>query len=238
MRLQGLRGLMTNILYTADGQPDLSVDMAYDYDGQLTNARMQGMTATLEYGEHGQQASRTFDFGHFSKTYEVGLDSLGRVTSLTYPEGDTVAYTYDAENRPASITGEGVVAFQREPRAAGHSILWPGGVRQMIRQDAWGRITNNVVVDMADTILMERRYDYYKDDRLKTLSTGSEEREYAYDGLGRLISATSSVPGGSRKPMRMTPPGIDGYPGKCRRPIGTAWCPGRADRMNMMKMAG
>ncbi len=207
MRLQGLRGLMTNILYTADGQPDLSVDMAYDYDGQLTNARMQGMTATLEYGEHGQQASRTFDFGHFSKTYEVGLDSLGRVTSLTYPEGDTVAYTYDAENRPASITGggEGVVAFQREPRAAGHSILWPGGVRQMIRQDAWGRITNNVVVDMADTILMERRYDYYKDDRLKTLSTGSEEREYAYDGLGRLISATSSVPGGLQEAYAYDP---------------------------------
>lgn len=96
----------------------------YDYDdaGRLTKVTFAGSTdkLTIAYDANGRMTSCTdtripvsFDFGN-SQTFTYTRDARGRVTSVTYPDGQQIACGYgsatDAIGRVTTMTLPGIVS--------------------------------------------------------------------------------------------------------------------------------
>jgi len=107
--------------YYPDGAPEEvrcdAFDVTYIYDtfipdagqygrGQRTGMTYPGGTATYHYDRRGRvtEERRTFE-GLGTYTTRYTHDAMDRVTTLTYPDGEVVAQTYNVAGQPATLTG-------------------------------------------------------------------------------------------------------------------------------------
>ncbi|MDE2442426.1 MAG: RHS repeat protein, partial [Betaproteobacteria bacterium] len=122
-------------------------DVYYGYDVQDRPAYARFDSAT------GQGVTNTFDgFGRLTGTTLTmdgtwaighGYDAHGNVTSTTFPDGNTVQYSYDALDRPTQIQRSGtatVASYSYD--TAGRRTAFNGGVNTSYAYDSIGRPTS------------------------------------------------------------------------------------------------
>ena len=221
----GVNRLLTEDYLDAAG---LTPDVAYVYDTPTNVPAGDGTTATntqvkgklsavtdlsgaevLSYDARGRLASKIKRIPDsrtgvlVSYQSRFNYDSLDRVTSLTYPDGDTVGYDYNARNLPQSITGgpSGFIISGMEYRASGQleTTTYGNGVVTSYQYDPRLRLTAlDTRHSTLDTRLIDFTYDFDGasnirriDDNRPGFAAGDPRKNtqvFGYDDLYRLTS--------------------------------------------------
>jgi RHS repeat-associated protein len=115
--------------------------------GQVTNASATGVLTTTAYTS--SAGSRTVSSTRGVQTRSTTVDGLGRVTSITTPEGGTTTYGYDAA----------VCGWPAEPGYL-TSITYANGASVCVtHNDALGRLTDMGLSGGANPYCKRLRYD-------------------------------------------------------------------------------
>ncbi|HSU11450.1 MAG TPA: RHS repeat-associated core domain-containing protein [Pseudonocardia sp.] len=196
-------GGQTSLSYDADGELTAVTDAAghttnysYDVDGNPT-----GWTQ----GTGGPSLTRTYDVagrlvssidGRGTKT-TVSYDPLGRASTVRYgvtgsSATSTIAYGYDAANRPTSIADsvDGTTNVVYDDFGEPTSVNGPHGTISY-SYDGGGRLTGETVAGGTPI-----SYGYTVASQLASVSQGSSSASYSYDSDGRLTSA--ALPGATQ----------------------------------------
>jgi RHS repeat-associated protein len=144
------------------------------------------------YDAMSRVSSRTNPFLQGGTQYNssFGYDALGRMTTATLPDNNTITNTYD-----------GVTVTPRDPVG-----------REMKREvDGLGRVVKVTEEDASGGLTQETLYSYDLLDRLVEINQGGQTRGYKYDALGRVLferipeqSATISDGAGGMWTMKYT----------------------------------
>lgn len=186
----------------------------YDYnlDQQLVKVtRADGKVVDIGYNDLGQAVTTTTPRGQILRTYDP---ASGRVNSITIPEGNTVAFTYEAD-LIADVEWTGLVAgtvgrtYNSDFRPASQSvngtdtiILQYDGDNQIIqagdltleRDPATGFVTGSAL-GQTTTV---RDYNTFGEQQSFSATHGGTslyEAQYAFDAIGRITGKTETVLG-------------------------------------------
>jgi RHS repeat-associated protein len=178
---------------TAIHYGDSSVSFGYDAGygaGQLTSMTDSSGSTTWTYDKLGRVTSKAQTSGTVTLTATYSYLAGGRISSITYPSGAVVGFTYDGAN-VASIAVNGVTAISGITYFPfGALKSWTmGAVGTYSRTaDTSGRITSHTSETGTRTLTWDAS------SRLTTVAeTGQSNRTYGYDNLNRLTSATEST---------------------------------------------
>ena len=152
--------LAGNLILRTDGNHK-TIGFTYDATGRLTHIDYPEPDADVSftYNEIGHRIGMTDGLG----TTHWNYDELGRLTSVTDPNGKTVRYTYDAEG---NRTG----------------LVYPDG-----KQVAYNFDTDNNLAEVADWNNQATAYEYDTLGRLLSiLRPNGVTSTYAYDEAGHL----------------------------------------------------
>lgn len=142
-------GSMTRTTYTVDGYvaqvayPDQTVSYAYDAVGNRTLMTDGLGVSSWVFDWAGRAVSEVDARGHVTTH---AFDLAGNVASIAYPDGRTVARTYDRRGLTVSQTdttssGAGsVTAFTHDAAGQLVSVVRPSGVSEAVTRDADGRV--------------------------------------------------------------------------------------------------
>ena len=191
---------------------DTTAALGYLYDdiaagnfgkGRLTKITDGSGNTTFKYDIQGRLIQKKQTTGTVIQTVSYGYDSLGRMSSITYPSGKVLTYGFDGQGRINSMALNGVnlvSAITYQPFGPAKSWLWSGGPVQTRAFDLDGRQTSypytgagtvNLTYDLGNRIknlsgTVTKAYGYDKLDRLATYSN----EVYAYDASGNRTSHT------------------------------------------------
>ena len=100
-------------LASVDG-PYANDTMAYAYDelGRVVSRTMNGVTTTWAYDQQGRLQSLTDPIGTFTYAY---AGNSGRVTTVTYPNGETSNYAYLASTARTCASRKSTTASRTRP---------------------------------------------------------------------------------------------------------------------------
>jgi RHS repeat-associated protein len=156
-----------NRLTSASDAEGHKIEIAYTEEGRpSTISDGRGQSLTRSYDSRGNLVQEVDSRG----TLEYGYDKLGRMTSLTDPQGKTLGFAYDPEGDLTEVTR-------------------PGGVTTTNLYDEAGRLAETTSQAAEPlTVLESLKYGYDAagnvtsklDQRLE------QETSYAYDALNRL----------------------------------------------------
>ena len=177
----------------------LTYDTCTHGKGLLCTAARTGGTATttgFTYTPWGQLATRQDTQGGTTDTTSYSYDGMGRLTTLGYPSGISVGYTY-ADGKPAGITATvngttttvaSFAGYQAFGPAA--SLLYGNGLWNNTNYDTDGRITG---ISTSNTVpLQSLTYGFDAADRITAITKGTDAaltQQYQYDALSRLTRA-------------------------------------------------
>jgi RHS repeat-associated protein len=145
---------------------------------------------TYKYDIQGRLIQKTQTTGTVVKTIGYGYDALGRMSSITYPSGKVLTYTFDVQGRVASMAVNAVnlvSGITYQPFGPAKSWTWSGGPVQTRNFDLDGRQTS---YPYTATGTVNLTYDL--GNRITSLS-GSRTKSYAYDKLDRLITENTTL---------------------------------------------
>lgn len=177
-----------------------TISFTYDSRGLLTGYDDGLTTGTYTYDANGRRSSESVDFGSFTRTVGITHTPVGRIAGMTYPDGASVAYRYDAAGRLSELEHPGGVMrytayqWQRATR-----VVLPGGLTRRESFDALQRTTRiEVGTTASPTAVMDHRYTYNAVGNITEKATRTGATTYGYDALDRLTQATppatSSLP--------------------------------------------
>jgi RHS repeat-associated protein len=196
-----------------------SVDFEYDRNNNLTGMRDSLGKSVWVYDALNRVVQVT---DSLNRTLKIGYDAVGNRTSLDYPDGNRVTYTYYDNNWLASMTSPGgTTTYERDGVGNITLIQNPNSTRTTIVYDKVNRTVNLVNEQLAGAAKINSAFEYtYNDIGHVTSVTatyasqglswengrrvGWQKRvevteNYAYDSLHRLASAgrTGKQTGGS-----------------------------------------
>ena len=163
---------------------DSSLDIIYTYDdtangnkgkGRLTSITDGSGSTAFTYNSRGLVTSVDSTIGTTNYLVSYGYDDSGQVTSITYPSGRVVDYTYDSANRitQVSTTKDTVTTV----------------LASSISYEPFGPVT---ALTYGNGLSGSWVYD--QDYRITSLSTGTIiDRSYVYDGANNIDSITDGV---------------------------------------------
>ena len=160
----------------------------YQYDqgtygiGHLTGMTDTSGATTWLYEIHGRLVQQQQTIGLVTLTTHYQYDAAGRLSQLTTPSNNTIAYQYNANGQVNAVTVGGTVLFNSvhyQPFGAISSWVWGNGTAY------------------------SRSYDL--DGRLTTLPLGTDNRSYTYDADSRITAAASDGSVQSVSPSFITP---------------------------------
>jgi RHS repeat-associated protein len=187
----------------------------YTYDAlnrlltQVPDSSFHAPTVSFTYTATGKRASMNDAVGATSYTY----DQLDRLTAKTAPQGTlnynhnaaggltqlqagalTAAYTYDADNRLASVAEASTGTTSLSYDAAGNLLTttYPNGVAHDYTYDTLNRLTDLAVNKSATHVAS---YAYTLDPaghRLTSTELSGRKATHTYDNIYRLMSETVS----------------------------------------------
>ncbi len=135
-----------------------SADARFEYApwGGLTLA--SNFTAVVSYGHDAMNrvTSITQSVASADSVVTYSYDFNGNRTAVEYPNGDDVAFVYDAANRLSDITGDlGAYDFAWDEAGRLTDIEYPNGVDALYGHDSAGQLTN-LAYTAGATTLVER----------------------------------------------------------------------------------
>ncbi len=179
---------LTSITYSDGTTPD--VTEGYNADGERTEMTDGSGTSTFTYDSLGRTTSATDGAG---ATVSYGYDLDGHLTSLTYPNGQTVTRAYDVAGNLTSVTDwQGhTTHFSYDADSNLSEEQFPGNVTTQLSYDDTNRLTSIDDTHEGSTLAS---FDYTRDpdgllsgEVAENGTTGTTD--YSYDTLDRLTSA-------------------------------------------------
>ena len=150
-------------------------EMEYDANGYLTRTYIPGSSPVIEttytYDQRGNVHTKTDPNGH---TTSYSYDAMDRLTSLTYPDGNSTSFAYDVNGNLVSRTN-------------------PRDVTTVYEYDAYNQLTRKIE---ANGTSLERITQYDYDARGNLISVTdplSNTTTYAYDNRNRVHTATTTL---------------------------------------------
>lgn len=201
----GYDGLGRLTSQNAEGQ-----QQTYTYDncvngkGRLCAHSAPGASARFTYNAAGQLVSRTDQLSQANTlsegTVSYTYDSIGRNSTVTYPDGTLAKYVYNSRGFPQSMTlTKGSVTQQ----IVGSSVYSALGARQRMpfgnglarsyAFDQGGRLEAQAVRNQQTTALSRTSYRYNGDNEIIKINddvTSNLSQVLGYDALGRLSTLT------------------------------------------------
>ena len=158
-------------------------------------------SSAFAYTAQGQLASRNDSIYGSAYTTSYGYDGLGRVTSIAYPSGVTVAYTY-AESQVSAVkaTFNGSTHAVVSPQnyltfGPATWIQYGNGLWRQNNYDTDRRLTGISTNGGTGGPLQSLTYGFNANDEITTITNGVTSaltQNYGYDLLSRLTSVTAS----------------------------------------------
>lgn len=171
------------VLYNAAGQKEI---IAYMSDGNDLELNM------YSYDGFGNLTGAGETRSDFSSSVSYGYDQRGLLTSITYPDEKTVAYTRDALGRIDSVTYDGklLADYYYLGDTVINKTMTAADIEYEATVDTLGRITGETFNDIStSTAFLTNSYDY------TSYSNRMDERntiDYTFDGLGKLTAEDST----------------------------------------------
>jgi RHS repeat-associated protein len=176
--------------------------------GRLTRAIYDAGSISQDYDAYGRVVSRTVTIDGIAKTMSYTYDSLGRIETVTYPDGEVVTYTYNAGGFLETMTGidSYVTDINYDPLGQLTDMVYGNGVTTNF--DYYDSASESdpsagtqfsyrlrgIYTNSATASIYNVEYAYDKNGNIvrKTdLDNADYSESYAYDDLDRLISAES-----------------------------------------------
>lgn len=172
-------------------------NVAYTYDADGHRLTMTDGTGETDYTSNlAGWVTTVTDGAHNAVDY--GYDLTGDPTSITYPNGQSVARGYDAADRLISVTdwNSHTTGFGYNPDGALTAITYPNGVTETTTVDPADTPT-----EISDTASSSTLADYtyghstaHRTTSVTTAGTNPGPNEtYGFNGFGQLDSYTSDV---------------------------------------------
>jgi RHS repeat-associated protein len=197
-------GRVTIMSYAENG-------MTYTYDvgtngvGRLSSVSDVSGTTYYTYDIAGRVLTKLITtFGGANRTIQYGRDSVGRVTSMTYPSGNVVGLTYSA-GRVTNMTHNSaalISAIQYFPYGGPES--WLLGANVTGTKDYTRLIDTNSRIAKYSTPTGYRGLTFDNASRitqignyLGTSTTASGTQSFTYDNAGRLLSFNGYINNGN-----------------------------------------
>lgn len=179
-------------------------EIVYTYDettcsnavGRLTTVTDLSGTTRFSYDENGRTTAVEKTIDNVAYTTQYAYDALGRVTGMTYPDGENVSYYYDGAGNLSGVTGY-VTIGNFTPMGQPGLISYRNGVvttKTYYSDNSWlaSIITRKPTGTLA--LFLELGYTYDPNGNIITIRDNRHTnyfQSFTYDGLNRLISATS-----------------------------------------------
>ncbi len=206
-----------NLISRTDGNGDVTL-YSYDGDGlQLLISYPDGSGVSFEYDAGHNQVGMSDSLGdtqneydllhqllatsnHLGQTVSYQYDAAGNRTSITYPNGEMVAYEYDQSNLPVRVIDAGGDLFEAS-RDASHNITaltYPNQTTAAYTLDTAGRLTSVSSINGAGDVISA--FDYQLDpvgNRIGAAARYFQQPDqlntvYQYDPLYRLSRVEDS----------------------------------------------
>jgi RHS repeat-associated protein len=191
---------LTQVRYYAAGDhatPVKTVDFTYDKLGNIKTYDDGTTSAAYIYDDLQRKTRESVDYGLFTFDTAYTYYANGLKETFAGPDGVTVRYSQDENNRLAgiSIPGQGLVTYNygREHwnRPAGKML--PGGSNQNYSYDPLMRVKSIVIKDPGQNTLMTRDYTHSAAGNITAKNTEHGNYQYDYDKLQRLIEAENPL---------------------------------------------
>ena len=183
-------------------QDSSNVGFSYDNNSNITGVTDSNGTTTYAYvfiAGRDRIVSKTDSFG---KNIQYGYDAVGNLTSITYPDGKVVSYSYDELNRLITVM-DWLSNTTTYTYAFGNylgSITYPNGVTTSYGYDSGWRLISMVTRKSDSTIISSHTYTLNKvGNRIGLIKTeplsaspSLADTSYTYDADNRLISSTGT----------------------------------------------
>ena len=202
--------------------------------GRLTRVTYPGGSEEHHWSNRGQEIKTVRCVDSACRTFDRTYDALGRLDTLTYPDGEVVTYGYDDTGRLQTVSNY-VTDMQWTPAGSLLSSTYANGTTNTFDYDADRLWMTDAEVTAGANTLYQASYNYYDsarvssitsttnpllnlnftyDDlgRLKTV-TGGQTQSFDYDSIGNMIynSAKGTYTYGSAKPHAVTAAGNKSY---------------------------
>lgn len=158
--------------------------------GELTRVVYPAGSEAFSYNRLGQVTTATKTIGAISKTIANTYDSVGRIKTLTYPDGEVVSYGYGADGALYSVGGY-VDAMVYGPNGELIQLTYANGTTSSFDYDPNRLWLNTANVKNGATVLYAGAYTYNANQLVTSMTHGTPTPQttvYAYDELGRLLS--------------------------------------------------
>jgi len=161
----------------------------YDYNDNLKKIKRGKGQRVREYG-YDLSGNKTWMKDYDGKTTYYEYDKMNRLTKITYPNGKTASYTYDALGQMLTATNEtGTVRFTYDNRGRVTSETGVWGKPIVYQYDANGNRTRMMV-----NAAMRATYAYDALNRgthqSDAIGTYGKSAAFSYDNAGRLRTQT------------------------------------------------
>jgi RHS repeat-associated protein len=177
--------------------------------GRLTQIVDETGSTTYTYNADGQLQSQLTNIDGAQYVVSWVYDSLGRVATMTYPNGMQLTYGYDGLGRVSSISsnlgGWGTITNNMLYQPATDRLYawrFGNGLSRMMTQDTDGRIANlagnsvynvsfgynptDTIQWMADAVIpaLNTSFTYNSTDRLDTVTRVGDNQDFDWDSVG------------------------------------------------------
>lgn len=157
----------------------------------MTGATNENGTVNFTYDTRGRVKTSTDVFGHL---VEYAYDAASNRTQLKLDSAVHTTYNYDDVNRLTQLTDEASQNF-----TFGYDIVnrltsktLPNGVTMTFDYDGMSRLTR--LKDATSTAtLFDRQYQYNPANQIAQIAEPSQTRNFGYDNIDRLISMTNGT---------------------------------------------
>jgi RHS repeat-associated protein len=130
------------------------------------------------------------------KTVEMGFsyDTLDRLRTITYPDGEIVTYEYDSAGRIKLVSGY-VEEFEYNPAGQITTARLSNRVTETYHYDPDREWLDHITAEAGQSVLFDVDYDYYPNGLIKssTSRTNKMNLSYVYDHAGQLTDVTGDL---------------------------------------------
>jgi RHS repeat-associated protein len=182
-----------NRLKTVAYQDGNTLTYGYDANSNRVMESGYGFTRTTEYDALDRVKKMTFNFGSFSKVVQYTYDQNGNRKTMVYPDGFTVTYIWDADNRLVNMQIPGqtwTLLYDNDHRRT--ASRHPNGLELNATYDQASRLTDIRSKDLGSGSTVESfAYTHDKIANRKTLvQTNGTQLSFAYEEDYALNSTT------------------------------------------------
>gem|GEM_PF-2131428 len=161
-------------------------EAGYGYSkGRLTRVTYAAGSESMNYDERGRVTSETVTIDGISKTESFTYDSMDRLRTITYPDGEVVTNSYNAEGLLNSVTGTNSYVNNIDRNAMGLTTLITYGNGVTLNNDYYD--TSSETDPTAGTAFS------YRVKRSYTSTSGMFDLSYEYDNTGNVKKKNNAI---------------------------------------------